>query len=324
MKNLIVILFIAVLPAAALSQSVESVVVKPRSDRIADRDIGPADLVSPVIFRSLDPDRGSPFVHTIRTQPGLAFLSSAIVPGSSQAFNRNWIRAGLFAAIEVTAIVLAIDYQKRGSRGERIYERNADQSWSVVQYAQWLVEYHDIHNLSNPYIEDLRDEISGIDPAFDPEIDWSAVDLNLLRSTEQNTRYITTDDHSANYFSHILPAYGSQQYYELIAKYYQYQAGWKDYHDYHDQLGHTGVDYNQRYLFNRNGAYASPLFRQFAADAERFNDLYRTGHTFKMLLIANHIASAFDAYFTVHLKQNRIEATPSVAPGRQISMTVRF
>lgn len=318
------IFFIAVLPVAALSQSNQSVVIDSGLDGVSGQSLTRADLITPLLLRPASPVRESSLTNTVTSKPGLAFVSSAVIPGSAQAVNKNWIRAGLFAAIEATAIVLAIDYQKRGSRGERRYEFNADQNWSVVQYAQWLVEYHDIHNISNPYIEDLRNAVSGIDPAFDTDIDWAAVDLSLLRSTEQNTRYMTTDDQTANSFSHVLPAYGSQQYYELISKYFQYQAGWRDYHDYHDQLGHTGAERIQRYLFDRNGDYASPLFWQFAGDAERFNDLYRTGRKFKMLLITNHVVSAFDAYFTVKLKQSRIEATPGIAPGRQISMTVRF
>lgn len=316
MMRIFMLLFIIMLPSLGLSQPMknESSTGPPHFSKY--------DLIEPSYSLSAyNTENSSNF---IQNSPGLAFLSSALLPGSAQALNGNWIRAGLFAAVEATAIILAIDYRNRGVRGERNYEQRADQNWSVVQYAQWLVEYHDVHNINNPYIEDLRDQVSGLTPAFDTGADWPAVDITLLRNSERNTRYFTTDDQSANNFSHTLPAYGSQQYYELIAKYYQYQAGWRDYHDFHDQLGHTENDYNQRYFFDRNGAYASPLFWQFADDADRFNSLYRKGRTFQMLLIANHVASAFDALFTVQLKQNKIEATPSIIPGRQISMTVRF
>ncbi len=318
MKTTLLLLFLFLLPCFGLSQPLEN------KSSVDPPDFTKYDLIEPSFSISSNTNESSSFFSSFQSKPGLAFLSSAILPGSAQAINRNWIRAGLFAAVEATAIILAIDYRNRGVRGERNYEQNADRNWSVVQYAQWLVEYHDVHNINNPYIEDLRNQVMGLTPAFDTDVDWPAVDIMLLRNSERSTRYFTTDDQSASNFSHSLPAYGSQQYYELIAKYYQYQAGWRDYHDFHDQLGHTGNDFNQRYFFDRNGAYASPLFWQFADDAERFNDLYRTGRTFQMLLIVNHVASAFDALFTVQLKQNRIEATPSIAPGRQISMIVRF
>jgi len=318
MKKNFVILTLFVLPSLGFSQSTETGPLKdsPHFTKY--------DLIEPSYSVTAYSADNFSLINSIQNTPELAFLSSAILPGSAQAMNGNWIRAGLFAAVEATAIILAVDYQNRAAREERSYERNADQNWSVVQYAQWLTEYHLAHNLSNPYISELRDEVAGLTPTFDTDIDWKAVDINVLRNAERSTRYITTDDQSANNFSHTLPAYGSQQYYELIAKYYQYQAGWRDYHDYHDQLGHTGNDFLQRYFFDRNGAYASPLFWQFADDADRFNNLYRTGRTFQMLLIANHVASAFDALFTVQLKQNRIEATSSIVPGRQLSMTVRF
>ena len=148
--------------------------------------------------------------------------------------------------------------------------------------------------------------------------------LALLRNVERNTPFVLTDDLTANNFSHVLPDYGSQQYYELISKYYQYQAGWRDYHDFHNSIGHTGDMFNQRYFIDRNGAFASPFFLEGANRAAMFNDNYRTGRNFRLLLIANHVFSAFDAYFTVRLKQNRITATPSLVPGHQLSMKLRF
>ncbi|WP_069130329.1 hypothetical protein [Rhodohalobacter halophilus] len=320
MSKWLLLFIMIVFPYGALSQEAVSVVVQPTSEaEISVRDLLPSTNVLASENRT-----SFSLKHQIRTDPGVAFLSSAFLPGSAQAVNQNWLRAGLFAALEVSAIILTIDRYNRAGRLETRYEEQADQNWSVVQYAHWLVEYHEVHNLSNPHIDELRDEIEGVTPAFDPSVDWQAVDITLLRESERNTRYMTTDDQSASRFSHALPAYGSQQYYELIAKYYQYQSGWRDYHDFHDQLGHTGNRYNRRFLFDRNGSHASSLFWQFADDAERFNDLYRSGRSFKMLLVANHVVSALDALFTVQLKQNRIEATPSIVPGRQISMTVRF
>ncbi|PWN06987.1 hypothetical protein [Rhodohalobacter mucosus] len=260
----------------------------------------------------------------IGSRAGLSFAASAVIPGLGQAANRNWLKSGIFLAIESAAIYGAIEYRNRGRRGERSYEQWADQNWSVVQYAAWLVEYHDVHDISNPYIDQLRAQLNGVSAAFDPDIDWQIVSLALLRNAERNSPFILTDDLTANNFSHVLPDYGSQQYYELISKYYQYQAGWRDYHDFHDSLGHTGALYNQRFFIDRNGAYASPLFWEGADRAGMFNNNYRTGRNFSLLLIANHVFSAFDAYFTVRLKQNRISATPSLIPGHQLSMKLRF
>ncbi|MDX1590681.1 MAG: hypothetical protein R3283_01885 [Balneolaceae bacterium] len=260
----------------------------------------------------------------INSSSGLSFAASAIIPGLGQAANGNWIKSGIFLAIEAVAIYGALEYRNRGRRGERNYENWADQNWSVVQYANWLVEYHDVHGITNPYIEALRQELNGVSAAFNPNVDWEIVTLTLLRNVERNTPFILTDDLTANNFSHVLPDYGSQQYYELISKYYQYQAGWRDYHNFHNSLGHTGDQYNQRYYIDRNGAYASPLFWEGVDRANMFNDSYRTSSNFRLLLIANHVFSAFDAYFTVRLKQNRLSATPSLIPGHQVRLKLRF
>lgn len=285
-----------------------------------------SDIIIPVLFRTLNyPDeQGNGFFNTLSNKPGLAFAASALIPGLGQAANRNWFRTGLFAAIEAISIYAVLEFQSRGRNGERSYERWADQNWSVVQYANWLVDYHDVHGISNPFIEQLRNQLNGASAAFDPSVDWNVVNLALLRNTERNTPFILTDDLTANNFSHVLPDYGSQQYYELISKYYQYQAGWRDYHDFHDSLGHTGNLFNQRYFINRNGDFASPMFWEGVSRAQMFNDNYRTGQNFRLLLIANHVFSAFDAYFTVRLKQNRLKATPSLVPGHQLNMKLRF
>lgn len=58
--------------------------------------------------------------------------------------------------------------------------------------------------------------------------------------------------------------------------------------------------------------------------AEQFNSDYKSSNTFLSLLIANHVFSAFDAYFTFKLKQNRLRATSSLMPGKLIKLTYDF
>jgi hypothetical protein len=284
-----------------------------------------ADLITPVLMRGLPSEsENREWMSPVSGHAGLSFISSAVIPGLGQAANRNWFRAGIFAAIEVTAIYMAVDFTRRGARGEQRYENWADQNWSVVQYANWLVDYHDVHGIENPYIGDLERSLQGVSPAFDPSSDWPAVDISLLRNAERNTPYMMTDDLSANHFSHSLPHYGSQQYYELIAKYYQYQAGWRDFHSFHDQMGHTGDETIQRYLIDRYGSYASPMFWDGSDRSQQFNDLFRTGRHFMSLILVNHMISAFEAYFSVRLQQNRIQAGTGGTPDRQLTMRYHF
>lgn len=252
------------------------------------------------------------------------FLSSLIVPGTGQISNRNWIKAGLFVAVEAASIFFAIDYRNKAEAGEREYEQWANQNWSVVQYSKWLVDYHEVHGIDNPRLGELRSMVGDVEPAYDTEQDWDKVNLEVLRDVERNTPYITSDQDRTNNFSHVLPDYGSQQYYELISKYYQYQGGWRDYLAHHNTLGHTGENYNLRYLIDRNGAYASPFFFEGAELSNDFNTYFRRSGYFISALIANHILSAFDAFFTFQLKQNKLQATSSMVPGKQFSLTYSF
>ncbi len=282
-------------------------------------------VVTPVLLRDYhNYVNGNQSSEAWHEKPGLRFASSLILPGSGQASNRNWFRAGLYATIEAVSIYLIFDYRDRGVKGERAYERFADQNWSVVQYAEWLIQYHDVHSINNPYLSQLRSLMDNVEPSFDPSREWNQVDLNTLRNVERHTPYITTDQLDALNFSHVLPAYGSQQYYELISKYYQYQAGWRDYFSFHDDLGHTNGQYFERYLVDRNGLYASPFFFTGADMARQFNSDFRRSRIFTQLLIVNHFISAFDAYFTLSLKQNRLQATSTVIPGEQIVLRYNF
>lgn len=324
MKTLLFIPAVLFIMAAAVSgQNKLSVVVKETGS--VQYTPSKNDLITPILQRGQHfVDQTTTLLSPFQNRPGFAFAGSAILPGFSQAANQNWLRAGLFFAIEITSLVVIADNTRRARQKESRYESWADRNWSVVQYSQWLVDYHQANGINNEYIDELRDQLDGIEPGFDPARDWPAISLQLLRSVERNSPFITTDDFTAKTFSHTLPDYGSQQYYELISKYYQYQAGWRDYHSYHDELGHTGNAFNERYKIERNGLYASPMFFEGVGRAEQFNDLYRRAGHLTSLLIINHIFSAFDAYFTVRLKQNRLKATPSLLPGRHVSMTYRF
>jgi len=318
-------LIMLILPQLVQSQAVDNQQFSTVIIESEPNDQNNLQIITPVLLRNnnlyqnFDKNNSSFWNHSASN-----FFSSLILPGSAQAANKNWIRAGLFAAIEVVSIYMIVDFRNRGASGERRYEQFADENWSVVQYSQWLIDYHEVHGIQNPYLRDLENMIQEHEAAFTPDVDWNKVDLTVLRDVERNTPYVTTDDFDASNFSHVLPDYGSQQYYELIAKYYQYQAGWRDYNNFHNSLGHTGNLFNERYLIDRNGAFASPMFYKGVDLSEQFNDDFRKSRHFTSLLIANHFISAFDAYFTLKLKQNRIQATSSVLPGQQLNIRYSF
>ncbi len=278
-----------------------------------------SDLITPILLRDNSPaSSSSSILIAVRERPGYALLSSAIIPGSAQAARGRWLRTGIYLAVEAATIYSFAEWRNRGQRGERNYENFADQNWSVVQYANWLIDYHDQHGISNSELQDLREMMDGTSATFNTGIDWDVVDLNVLRSVERNTPYIVTDDMGANIFSHTLPAYGSQQYYELISKYFQYAPGWLDYYSYNQQNN------NDPFLIDRFGGKASPLFWDGKDRSELFNDQFRFSNNMLSLLILNHIISAFDGYFSVQLENRRIEATAGGTPQQQFRIIYRF
>jgi len=312
----ILILILFLLPVMSIAQNIHSsdLIIKKDHDKTAS--LSKSDLITPVMMRS--PSGSGSLITSLNEKAGVAFLSSALIPGSAQAAQGNWVRAGIYMAVEVGTIYLHLNYNNRARRGERSYESWADQNWSVMQYAQWLVEYHDFNSISNPHLEDLRAMVNGFNPAFNTSVDWQRVNIQLLRNVERNTPYITTDNLTALNFSHVLPDYGSQQYYELISKYFQYAPGWRDYYPYHTEFG------TNPYFIDRAGGKASPMFFEGVDRNFRFNQDYRIANNLILLLITNHVISAFDAYFTVRVKQNRVQATPIASPYRQIQISWYF
>ncbi|WP_171032753.1 hypothetical protein [Fodinibius saliphilus] len=254
----------------------------------------------------------TPFFQPIRKKAGLALLSSAIVPGSGQAANGKWIRAGAYFLAEIIFVGMHIKNLRDARAEERQYKRFANNNWSVVNYAKWLVEYHDQNQqINNPYINELANEISGVTANYDPDKDWNKVDLELLRNVERNTPFVFSDDGIGNKFSHVMPDYGSQQYYELISKYYQFGPGWSD--------------FTSKYQLSWDGSDMSRYFFRGADLAEQFNDSYRLAGNMVSLLILNHIVSAFDSFLTVKIKNNRLEThTNFLNPYKSFSLKYHF
>ncbi len=252
-----------------------------------------------------------------RRKPGLAFLGSALIPGTGQAINKKWLRAGAFFLAEAALLTLHFTQLHEARKQQRQYRRFADDHWSVVGYARWLVNYHDNNNIANAHIDDLRSQIQGMSAAYDPDIDWKRVDLQLLREVEENTPFIYPDGTVSHNFSHLMPDYGSQQYYELISKYYQYGPGWRDF-----GTNREGETLDSLYRLNWDGSDMPYNFFRGAGLAQSFNDHFRFAGNMVSLLILNHVVSAFDAFLTVKINNNRLKAEAKLL--RPNSFTLKY
>lgn len=255
------------------------------------------------------------------TNPGVAFLSSALIPGSGQAANGKWVRAGVYLTAEVAGLIYHFNRKAKAREQEKAYEQFTHQNWSVMAYAEWLVNYSQMHGLNNGW-ETLENHIAGKSPDFSNTMnDWNKVSISILHNVETQTPFYFKDRIGSE-FSHELPEYGSQQYYELISKYYQFQPGWKDWY------GDITTSQNQtmdmyRYFWNGEDQPFA-LFYEGRDQAEEFNSNYRIAGNILKLLVVNHIVSAFDALFTVQLKNSRIETETNLLRTEQFSVTWHF
>ncbi len=259
---------------------------------------------------------GASILNAERTKPSVAFISSAILPGSAQAANGKWVRASIYALTEAVTVFYYFNRNNAAKRQEKAYENYANQNWSVVAYAQWLVNYSEENNLANGYAE-LASNISGKSPDFSNTTnDWLKVDIRTLHNVEQKTPYVFESKRSS-YFSHLLPEYGSQQYYELISKYWQFQSGWSDIHQ------NPSLNPNFPY-YKWDGSDASPQFYLGRDKAAEFNDNYRLAGNILNLIVINHIVAAFDGLLTVKLKNSRLQAHTNLMRSDSFSLVLHF
>ena len=259
---------------------------------------------------------GSSFINAERTSPGFAFISSAIIPGSAQAANGKWVRASIYALTEAATVFYYFNRNNAAKRQERAYESYANSNWSVVAYAQWLVNYSQENSLTNGY-QDLAANIAGKSPDYSNTTnDWLKVNIGILHSVERETSYIFESRRASN-FSHNLPSYGSQQYYELISKYYQFQSGWSDIYQ------NPSLNPNNPY-YKWDGSDSSPQFYLGRDSAAEFNDNYRLAGNILNLILINHIISAFDGMLTVKLKNSRLQAHANLMRSDSFSLVLHF
>jgi hypothetical protein len=260
-------------------------------------------------------------LNASRTKPGVAFAASALVPGSGQALNGKWVRAGVYFATEVVGLIYHLDRNAKARKQEEAYEQFTHSNWSVVAYAEWLVNYSQQHNLNNGW-QTLQGQIQGQSPNWNnTKDDWSQVSISTLRNVENSTPFYFKNRIGSN-FSHELPDYGSQQYYELISKYYQYQPGWRDWYSEVTTAPNQDVSM-YRYFWNGEDE-PFELFYEGRDRAYEFNQNYRVAGNILKLLVVNHVVSAFDALFTVQLKNSRIETETNLMQLEQFSVIWHF
>ncbi len=203
--------------------------------------------------------------------PVLGALLSAAIPGAGEFYAKSYVKSAVFLAVEAGLWVTYAVFQKKGNDQTTSYQNYADAHWSAVRYATWL------KNQSFPG--------SG------------SIDLNSDPATLR--RQINACEEQSG-FSHTLPNYGEQQYYEVIGKYRTYTCGW-------DQAGSD---------ITKNNYETYPILPQvnfYMDERQQANNYFDRGTTTMMVVILNHIASAIDGVISVNSFNNRLTVQGNVS-----------
>ncbi len=183
-----------------------------------------------------------------------AFLLSAMVPGLGQMINKDHYRALGFFAVEIMSIFYYRDQDNKGKDLETIYQNFADAHWVEDRY-------------------------------------WDAL---AAASGEKRTDIEALKQYEAGRWSHHLPDWRNQTYYENIGKYDQFNSGWDD------AQSDFGRDSKLRdeYTFMRKDS----------------NDAFNRAGMAISIIMVNHIISAFEAGFTAHRQKNSLHASMKIVP----------
>ncbi len=215
-------------------------------------------------------ERNSSYDSSAKKNYFLAGLMSAVLPGSGQFYTKSYIKSAIFLAVEAGLWITYAHFQKKGNDQTDAYQNYADNNWSIKRYASWLQRY-----------------------GFP-----GSGGINLNAPPEVLRAQVNVCENSSG-FSHKLPDFGDQQYYEVIGKYQTYISGW------------STADPN---IITRDNyeAYHLSQVTQYMADRQQANTYFDHGTTAMSVVIINHILSAADAVWDVSIFNKNLKVKTSM------------
>ncbi len=203
----------------------------------------------------------------------LAAGLSAVVPGAGEFYAESYLKGSIFFLVDVALWGLAYHFDKKGDDQTDFFQGYADQHWNVVRYADFA-QTHFVTSGSYGWL------ITGA-PADAPP--WQRVNWDELNRMERDIARTA----AGQYYSHTLPHYGEQQYYELIGKYQQFYQGW-------DDANPNLVSYDEITAALTDDT----MFKYYSVERGKANDYYSNATTLVTLAVINHVLSAADAAWT--------------------------
>jgi hypothetical protein len=263
-------------------------------------------LLAPASFPPIEP------VERDHKSLWLAGGLSALVPGAGQIYaEAPWWRTALYATIEALGWTAYAVYNGRGNHATEEFQNYADAHWDVTRYITWVAANYQRWSDEQVDKQAASEALSAIYLSHDQSLHpWERVDFVQLNRLEKAV-------HGG--FSHTLPPYGDQQYYEEIGKYAQYRSGWDDHRFDADTMLYAPEFTTQHNL-------------DYVADREQANRYLGYAVWAVGGLVANHVASMIDAAFAARHYNLSLstdihgEMLPdgSVRPAGSVGLKVRF
>ncbi|MBI5475095.1 MAG: hypothetical protein HY961_22350 [Ignavibacteriae bacterium] len=252
--------------------------IRPITGNVQVDFFGQKDLGGPPLLQ----EESAPALESGRKSPWLAAGLSLIVPGAGEFYAESYWKSALFLAIDVAAWAIAYNFDKKGDKQTDFFKGYANQHWSVVQYAQYTYDHYVPENQKPQYAGLIKPGTAGLPP-------WQRVDWNVLNAME---RYIGTNVAEGKFYSHSLPPYDDQQYYELIGKYKQFNQGWDD--------APPSFNYSEP---------VTPNFTYYSGEFSRADDYYSSATTYVTIALVNHALSAADAAWSAASHNKSLHAS---------------
>lgn len=228
-----------------------------------------------------------------RQNPFYNGLFSLVIPGTGQYHSERYTKAAIFFGAEVALIAYAFISENNGDKKTEEFQKYAEAHWSAERYALWIrnhgVDYQDVNNSQSP-------GNAPIDLARVRAYDFS--EINAWESAPHTEG-----------FSHQLPRFREQQYYELIGKYRQFKFGWDQYPD----VNSDGIPDSDGKQYD-NLFTADDQITSYATERARANDYYYAASFAASVIVINHVISALDAYVSTKSFNNEISATLGLKP----------
>lgn len=201
-------------------------------------------------------------------------LYSAVVPGLGQFYAKSYIKAGIFAAIEIASWATNIHYNNLGDDKDAEYRGFADQNWSEQRY--WSFVYYRAKDDPEFNVDPSAFIIDNSDPDKPIIVNW--------RETEGLLAEYASSEFISG-FTHTLPETKTQQYYEMIGKY-------------PEQFGNAWADASFNASYSGFQGRVTPMNDRYTNLSKESENLYDKAGYGSMAALINHVIAAVDAGFT--------------------------